>query len=127
MPYYSFYPFFFFFVFILNHPTILYNLRCSNSSKKYTICYLCKIFLFLQPSELLINYLPLIAFTHREVMSATIEMRLPVGVKRLGITLVHIRDKNCLKSPLILKKVITPVRGCSGHLNQHFIFYSVCY
>lgn len=118
---------FFFLVFILNHPTILYNRGCSNSSKKYTIWYLCKIFLFLQPSEFLINYLPRIAFTHREVMSATIEMQLPVGGKRLGITLVHIGNKNCLKSPLILKKVITTVRGCSGHLNEHFIFYNVCY
>lgn len=85
------------------------------------------MFLFLQPSEVLINSLPLIAFTHREVMSATIKMQLPVGMKRLGITLVHIGNKNCLKSPLILKKVITPVRGCSGHLNQHFIFHIVCY
>lgn len=95
--------------------------------KIYTIWYLYKVFLFLQLSEYLINNLPVIAFTLREVMSATIEMQLPVGGKRLEIMLVPIGNKNCLKPPLILKKVITTVRGCSGHLNQHFIFYNVCY
>lgn len=95
--------------------------------KKYTIWYPCKIFLFLQLAESLINKLPVIAFTHRVVMSATIEMQLPVGGKRLEIMLVHTGNKNCLKPPLVLKKVITTVRGCSGHLNQHFIFYNVCY
>lgn len=70
------------------------------------------------------NYLPLIAFTHREVTS---EMQLTGGGNRLGIMLVHIGNKNYFKLPLILKKVITTARGWSGHLKQHFIFYNVCY
>lgn len=119
MPYYK--------LFTLNDPTILHTQRCTSSSKKYTIRYLCNISLFQKLSELLINYLPLIASMLREVMSATSEMQLPVGGKRLGIMLVHIGNKNCLKLLVLLKKVITTVRGWSGHLNQHFSFYNVCY
>lgn len=78
--------------------------------------------LFQKLRELLINYLPLITSTHREVMSPTSEMHLPVGGKRLGIMPVHIGNKNSSKLPPVLEKAITTVRGWSGHLNQHFIF-----
>lgn len=61
-------------IFILNHPTVLHNQECSNPFNKYTIWYLCNIYLFQKLLELLINCLALIDSTFREVVSDNSEM-----------------------------------------------------